>query len=195
MSAIYDIAGIDEAGRGPWAGPVVAAACILPQNFPQEVLVQIDDSKKLSAKKREMLAIAIKEHAIWAVAEADVALIDKMNILGATLHAMKQALLLLPIMPKEALIDGNRLPKDLPIPATAVVKGDQKHACIGAASILAKTHRDALMAKLAQEYPAYGWERNAGYGTKQHQEALRMHGVTVHHRKSFKPITVLLGNT
>lgn len=186
------IAGVDEAGRGPWAGPVVAAACILPVDFPEDLYHQLDDSKKLSAKKREMLAVEIKKYCIWSVAQIDVEIIDQINILQATMQAMQLAITKLGTQPSSVLIDGNMLPKDLLIPATAVIKGDQKHACISAASILAKTHRDNIMSELAKDFPAYGWERNAGYGTKAHQEALQKHGITPHHRKSFKPIAEII---
>ncbi len=186
------IAGVDEAGRGPWAGPVVAAACILPADFPENLYQQMDDSKKLSAKKRKMLAIEIKNHSIWSIGQSDVKTIDQINILQATLQAMHSAIAALAQQPSLVLIDGTMIPKDLDIPAKAIIKGDQKHACISAASILAKTHRDHLMAELAKEYPAYGWERNAGYGTKAHQEALQKHGITPHHRRSFKPIAALI---
>ncbi len=186
------IAGVDEAGRGPWAGPVVAAACILPANFPKDLYQQLDDSKKLSAKKRDMLAIEIKKYSIWSIGQSDVETIDQVNILQATLQAMCAAIAALNQQPTSVLIDGNQVPKDLNIPAEAVIKGDQKHACISAASILAKTCRDHLMQELAKDYPAYGWERNAGYGTKAHQQALQEYGITPHHRKSFKPIAALM---
>ena len=192
MSALL-IAGLDEAGRGPWAGPVVAAAVILDTDRPIQGLA---DSKKLSSAQRERLAAAIKVHALcWAVGEATVAEIDQLNILQASLLAMRRSVMALSRAPGRLLVDGNRLPDDLPCPAVAIIKGDQTEACISAASIIAKTHRDALMVKLDRCYPQYGFARHKGYGTRQHQEALARYGVTPVHRHSFAPVRRLLEPT
>ncbi len=183
------IAGVDEVGRGPWAGPVVAAACILDYSkLPSEVR----DSKKLSAKKREALAPLIEEHMQVALGEASAEEIDEHNILQATFMAMSRAVDNLPQKPDFLFIDGNKIPPQIDIPAETVVKGDDKVASIACASIVAKVYRDKLMAELAATYPQYAWEKNAGYGTKAHQEGLAEFGVTEHHRKSFKPIAALL---
>lgn len=182
------VAGIDEAGRGPWAGPVVAAAVILQQNaIPQG----INDSKKLSSSKRELLFHAISANAIVGVGMSSVEEIDQLNILGATKLAMLRAVEALPVMPDFALVDGNQLPA-LPCQARAVVKGDDVSLSIAAASIIAKVTRDKIMRMLDAEYPGYNWANNAGYGTKDHQEGLKRLGLTPHHRKSFKPIQQLL---
>ncbi len=183
------VCGVDEVGRGPLAGPVVAAAVILdPANAP----VGIRDSKKLSARRRETLAKTIREGAVaWSVAEASVEEIDRLNILQATMLAMTRAVEALDPKPQAALIDGNRSP-DLMIPSRTVVKGDALSLSIAAASILAKVHRDQLMQDLAQDYPDYGWAQNAGYGVPYHLEALRLVGVTPHHRRSFAPIRQIL---
>lgn len=184
------IAGVDEVGRGPWAGPVVAAACVLDYSkLPSEVR----DSKKLSAKKREMLAPLIEEHMQVALGEASAEEIDTHNILQATFIAMARAVENLPVKPDFLFIDGNKIPPQIDIPAETVVKGDDKVASIACASIVAKVYRDKLMAKLAEEHPQYAWESNSGYGTKAHQEGLATHGITEHHRKSFKPIAALIG--
>ncbi|MCB1713971.1 MAG: ribonuclease HII [Candidatus Competibacteraceae bacterium] len=180
------IAGIDEAGRGPLAGPVVAAAVILD---PLRPISGLADSKKLSAAKREHLTAIIKGTArAWCIAEASVAEIDQLNILQATLLAMRRALTGLDCVPELALIDGNRLPRDLPCPARALVRGDALEPCISAASILAKTHRDALLRECDKIYPAYGFARHMGYGTPQHLAALAEHGPTPIHRQSFAPV-------
>ncbi len=180
------IAGIDEAGRGPLAGPVVAAAVILDPLRPIQGLA---DSKRLSQTKRTRLAVLIKNQALcWAIAEATVAEIDQYNILQATLLAMRRAVAGLPRLPDQLLVDGNQLPADLPCPAEAIVKGDQTVACISAASILAKTHRDDLMRALDRCYPEYGFASHKGYGTRQHQEALAEYGITPIHRRSFAPV-------
>ena len=182
------VAGVDEVGRGPWAGPVLAAAVVLD---PDRVPPGLDDSKKLSRQKREQLSASILAVAQIGIGIVDVADIDRLNILQATMEAMRRAIAALPEPPGHVLVDGNRLP-DLTLPATAVVKGDGLSASIAAASIIAKVRRDRMMAELAENYPGYGWERNAGYGTAEHQAALRRHGVTCHHRRSFKPIAALL---
>ena len=180
------VAGVDEAGRGPLAGPVCAAAVILDPNQPIEGL---NDSKKLTAKKREALAPLIKKRALaWCIAWADVSEIDSLNILQATMLAMTRAVEGLSIKPELILVDGNRTPKNLPAPASAVVKGDAKVAAIAAASILAKTARDAKMVALDAVYPGYGFAKHSGYGTAQHIEAIRTLGITPEHRRTFEPV-------
>jgi ribonuclease HII len=169
-------AGCDEVGRGCLAGPVVAAAVILPQDYRNP---WVKDSKKLSKKTREDLIQEIKNTAVgWAIAEASVAEIDRINILQASFLAMERAIQQLPQAPEHLLIDGNRWKSTLPHSYTCVIKGDGKFASIAAASILAKVYRDELMEKLAQEFPYYGWEQNAGYPTKKHREKLSASSVT-----------------
>lgn len=180
-------AGVDEAGRGPLAGPVVAASVILDPENPIEGLA---DSKKLTAKKREALEPLIKERALaWCVAEASVEEIDEINILQATMLAMQRAVAGLKVQPEFVQVDGNRIPK-LPMMAEAIVKGDAKVAAISAASILAKTHRDAYMMEQAHRYPGYGFEKHMGYGTAEHIKAIETLGVLPIHRKTFKPISL-----
>lgn len=183
------IAGVDEVGRGPLAGPVTAAAVVLDMTCLPPGL---NDSKKLSAKKRAALAALLVDCAEVSVAEASVEEIDQLNILRASHLAMERAVAGLSPAPDYLLIDGNLIPKDLEIPAEAVVKGDGKSVSIAAASIVAKEARDLLMVDLAQQFPGYGWERNAGYPSKQHREALVELGVTPHHRRSFKPVHKIL---
>jgi len=179
------VCGIDEAGRGPLAGPVVAAAVILD---PEQPIIGLNDSKKLSEKKRDVLAILIRERAVaWAVAEATVEEIDRFNILQATLLAMQRAVAGLAVRPTAALVDGNRCPQ-LEIPVAAVIKGDGKIASIAAASILAKTVRDAGMLSLHANYPQYGFANHMGYPTAAHCQALETHGVSPVHRRSFGPV-------
>ncbi|GAA0470566.1 hypothetical protein GCM10009096_09320 [Parasphingorhabdus litoris] len=178
------IAGIDEAGRGPLAGPVVAAAVILPDGHG---IRGLDDSKKLTAKRREALEQEILEKTIFHISLCDESEIDSINILQATMLAMTRAADGLSQKPDHILVDGNRLPK-WDHDAEAVVGGDAIHACISAASILAKEHRDRMMIAAAEEYPEYGWERNKGYGTAEHMAALRKYGPTPLHRKSFAPV-------
>ena len=186
------VAGVDEAGRGPWAGPVVAAAAVLdPATLPADLGTRLDDSKKLSKKVRDELFEALQEHALLGVGIASVAEIDARNILAATLLATRRAVLDLPVSPDHALVDGNR-PPDLPCPVQTVIRGDGLSLSIAAASIVAKVTRDRIMAELALLHPGYGWERNAGYGTKAHRDGLQRHGVTTHHRRSFKPIAARL---
>lgn len=182
------VAGIDEAGRGPWAGPVVAAAVILD---PGDIPAGLDDSKKLKAGRRESLLAEIQAKARVGVGIAEVEEIDRLNILNATLLAMARAVENLGEVPDLALVDGNRPPK-LPCPLRCVVRGDATSLSIAAASIVAKVTRDRIMADLAATYPGYGWEGNAGYGTPEHQEALRRLGVTPRHRRSFAPVRDLL---
>lgn len=183
------VCGIDEAGRGPLAGPVVAAAVILD---PERPIPGLNDSKKLSEKKRDALAILIRERAVaWAVAEATVEEIDRLNILHATMLAMQRAVAGLAVRPTSAMVDGNRCPK-LDIPAEAVIKGDGKIASIAAASILAKTVRDAGMLALHEQYPMYGFDRHMGYPTAAHCQALEAHGASPVHRRSFGPVATQL---
>lgn len=183
------IAGVDEAGRGPLCGPVTAAAVVLN---PDRIPAGLADSKALSAARREALAEEIRACAQWAVAHADVAEIDALNILQASHLAMCRALAALPQPVDLALIDGNRLPKSLVCKGEAVVKGDARVLSIAAASILAKVERDRIMVELSQQYPGYGWEKNAGYPTAQHLQALLDLGVTPVHRRSFKPVHNIL---
>lgn len=180
------VCGVDEAGRGPLAGPVVAAAVILDPAHP---IAGLNDSKKLSEKKRNALAIEIREKALaWCVAEASVEEIDRLNILHATMLAMQRAVAGLAIRPERAMIDGNRCPP-LEVPAEAVVQGDGKIASIAAASILAKTVRDAGMLALHEHYPHYGFDRHMGYPTAAHCAALVEHGASPVHRRSFGPVS------
>ncbi|WP_301102776.1 ribonuclease HII [Propionivibrio sp.] len=181
--------GVDEAGRGPLAGPVVASAVILDPACP---IAGLDDSKKLSARRREMLAIEIRSKALaWAVAEASVEEIDRINILQASLLAMRRAVEALGMRPSHALIDGNRCP-ELSCPAQAIIGGDGKVASIAAASILAKTFRDAGMLKLHAIYPQYGFDRHMGYPTALHLKALKEYGVSPVHRCSYAPVAQLI---
>jgi len=183
------VCGVDEAGRGPLAGPVVAAAVILDPRNPIEGL---NDSKKLSAKRREQLLIEIRGKArAWAIAEATVEEIDSINILQASMLAMQRAVEGLHIQPAKALIDGNRCPL-LACPAEAVIGGDGKVEAIAAASILAKTARDAGMRELHAAYPQYGFDRHMGYPTAFHLAALREHGPSPIHRRSFAPVAQLV---
>ena len=179
------VAGVDEAGRGPLAGPVVAGAVILDPNRPIRGLA---DSKVLVREKREMLAEQIRERATaWAVAHADVEEIDTLNILHATMLAMRRAVAALGVVPVEVLVDGNRCP-DVGCPARAIVKGDRDVPAISAASILAKTVRDAMLVELDRDYPEYGFARHKGYSTPEHLAALAKHGPCAIHRRSFAPV-------
>ncbi len=183
------VCGIDEAGRGPLAGPVVAAAVVFPRWFKPDgtILERVNDSKKLSAEQRELLAPAIRNAAaFWAVAAVDPETIDRINILQATMLAMNLAVASLPIQPELLLVDGNRFKTDIPIPYETIVKGDAKVFSIAAASVLAKTHRDKLMVAYAEQYPQYGFERHVGYATMVHVDAIRMHGRCPIHRQSFR---------
>ncbi|PTD97048.1 ribonuclease HII [Pseudothauera lacus] len=185
------LCGVDEAGRGPLCGPVVAAAVILD---PQRPIAGLGDSKKLSAKTRERLALLIREQALaWAVAEATVEEIDRLNILHATMLAMRRAVDALALRPDEVLVDGNRCPQ-LSVPVRAIVKGDALEAAISAASILAKTSRDAAMLALDVCHPQYGLAAHKGYPTAAHLAALRRHGVADFYRRSFAPVRELLAN-
>ena len=182
------VCGIDEAGRGPLAGPVVAAAVVFPRHFkPSGILERLDDSKKLTAELRAALAPAIREAAeSWAVAVVDAETIDRINILQATMLAMNRAVESLGAAPELLLVDGNRFRPVLPIPFETVVKGDSKVFSIAAASVLAKTHRDELMTGYAAEYPEYGFDLHFGYPTERHVEAIAARGRCAIHRKSFK---------
>lgn len=178
------IAGVDEAGRGPLAGPVVAAAVILPRGL---AISGVDDCKKLTAEARERLAVEIRRQAIAvAVAAASAAEVDRLNILRATHLAMVRAVRRLPVAPQHILVDGRPVP-ELGESHTAIVKGDELVHGIACASILAKVVRDRLMHRLSPRYPGYGWERNVGYATRAHREALARLGPTPHHRRSFLP--------
>jgi ribonuclease HII len=183
------IAGVDEAGRGPLAGPVVAAAVILD---PERIPDGINDSKVLDEETREVLYARIKATAVFGVGIADVKRIDRDNILQATLWAMAQAVAQLPVTPKLVAIDGNRAPA-LGCPARTIVKGDARCLSIAAASIIAKVTRDRIMVALAAKVPGYGFERHKGYGTAEHHDAIRRLGVTPHHRRSFRAVQLALG--
>ena len=193
ISLLWDnsglVAGVDEAGRGPLAGPVVAAAVILDDRQPIHGLA---DSKKLSAKRREALFDEIRAKALCcSIAQASVEEIDRLNILQATLLAMRRAVLGLRLPPKLVLVDGNRLPV-LEIRSEAIVKGDEKVPCISAASILAKVTRDRWCKQYHVEFPQYGFDQHKGYGTAEHLAALRQHGACPQHRKTFRPVREVL---
>lgn len=183
------IAGVDEVGRGPLAGPVVAAAVILD---PAKPIDGLTDSKKLSEKKRDALFDIIQSQSLaWAIGRAEVEEIDKINILQASFLAMQRAVKALPMMPTEVLVDGNKAP-DFGVPAQAIVKGDLTEPAISAASILAKVTRDREMIEFEQRYPGYGFAKHKGYPTAQHREALQTLGLTPIHRKSYAPVQQLL---
>ncbi len=190
--AVTLICGVDEAGRGPLAGPVSAAAVILDPSRP---ITGLADSKKLTERQRDQLAPLIRERALaWAVAYAEVEEIDRLNILQATLLAMKRAVQALPVQPHQVLVDGLYCPQT-GIPSQAVIKGDSKVAAISAASILAKTARDELMLQLHERYPQYGFDGHKGYPTAAHLAALREHGASDIHRRSFGPVREALQHT
>jgi ribonuclease HII len=183
------VCGMDEVGRGPLAGPVVAAAVILKRHdIPQDIQDQINDSKLLTRQKREFLYRQIHSFAYVSIAQCTVKEIDDINILQASLRAMRKAFAALPVRPDAALVDGNRAPK-LPCKTLTIINGDGKSLSIAAASIVAKHHRDELMAAHAQKFPHYGWDSNAGYGTPEHLKAIEIHGVTPLHRRSFSPVS------
>lgn len=183
------VCGVDEAGRGPLAGPVFAAAVILD---PARPIAGLRDSKKLSEARRDALALEIREYALaWSIAQCSEAEIDTLNILQATMLAMRRAVEGLSPQPTLALIDGNRCPV-MPVRSEAIVKGDDKVLAISAASILAKTARDAALAELHQQYPEYAFDQHKGYPTALHLERLRLHGVSPVHRKSYAPVRALL---
>ena len=186
------VCGVDEAGRGPLAGPVVAAAVVLdPRRFPKSLRDGLDDSKVLSAEARLHYAAVIRRVGRIGVGAACVEEIDRLNILQATMLAMTRAVAALGVMPDAALVDGNRAPK-LACLVQTLVGGDALSLSIAAASVVAKVVRDGGMARLARRYDRYGWERNAGYPTEEHRAALVQHGVTPHHRRSFAPVKALL---
>lgn len=188
------IVGVDEVGRGPLAGPVVAAAVIIPPSAVAALSQVVNDSKKLTAPRRHTAAQLIRQHCVWAVSEATVAEIDTLNIWGATQLAMRRALSNLS-QPYDVIhVDGPHKISGLTTPQVPMVGGDGTDLAIGAASILAKVHRDGLMADLASIYPHYGWQSNAGYGTASHRAALAQYGPTAHHRTSFAPIKNLLSH-
>ena len=192
------VVGIDEAGRGPWAGPVVAGAVIIKdRNLPPLLLQGLDDSKKLSATKRKKLYEALfmaqeDGKLLIGIGEASAKEIDEFNILQATFLAMKRALDKLDVNPDIALIDGNQTPKNFPCQCKSIIKGDARSMSIAAASIAAKVYRDNLMGELAKKYPHYGFEKNAGYGTSLHQKGLAEHGICKEHRQSYKPIKEIM---
>ena len=183
------LAGVDEVGRGSLIGPVYAAAVILKKSINKKVL---KDSKSFSRIKREELDKYIKKNSIWAVGQASAKEIEKINILHASLLAMKRAILKLNKKPSLVLIDGNKLPNLKNYKLEYVIKGDQKIPCISAASIIAKVSRDKFIKKLSKQFNGYGWNRNSGYGTKEHIRAIKKLGITKYHRKTFSPISDLL---
>ena len=182
------ISGVDEVGRGSLIGPVYAAAVILNKSINKKLL---KDSKSLSKDKREKLFTYIKKNSIWAVGQASVKEIEKINILHASLLAMKRAILKLKKKPSLVLIDGNKLPDLKNYRLRFVIKGDQKISCISAASIIAKVSRDRFITTLSQKFKNYGWDTNSGYGTKEHLNAINKFGITKYHRKTFSPISNL----
>ena len=183
------VAGADEAGRGPLAGPVVTAAVILPSDV--QALIGLDDSKKTSKKERERLADLVKQTAVsWSIHVQPVERIDEVNIYVATRESMESAIHSLSTEPHQVLADA--MPLTVDCPSISIVKGDAKSLAIAAASILAKTHRDQLMTKLHEQYPMYQFDKHAGYGTREHVHALELHGPCVHHRKTFEPIKTML---
>lgn len=188
-SGLLRVAGVDEAGRGPLAGPVIAAAVILD---PARIPPGLNDSKRLTAARRMALAPLIRAASVWAVAEASVEEIDTLNILRASHLAMVRALEGLALCADLALIDGNMLPRGLPCAGQALIGGDGRSLSIAAASILAKVARDAIMQDLHRQHPGYGWARNAGYPTAGHRAALLEHGLTPYHRRSFAPVRKIL---
>ena len=182
-------AGVDEVGRGSLIGPVYAAAVILNKNINKKLL---KDSKTISKNKRELLSNYIQKNSIWSVGKASVKEIDKINILQASLLAMKRAILKLNKKPSLVLIDGNKLPNLKNYKLEYVIKGDQKIPSISAASIIAKVSRDKFIKKLSKQFNGYGWDTNSGYGTKEHLRAIKKLGITKYHRKTFSPISDLL---
>lgn len=183
------IAGVDEVGRGPLAGPVTAAAVILD---PGRIPAGLNDSKTLGARRREALLVEIEASAIVGIGWASVAEIDAINIRNAAFLAMRRAVEALPVAPDHVLVDGNACPSDLPCAASPLVKGDARSVSIAAASIVAKVARDRMMAELDAAHPGYGWATNAGYPTQVHRAALQHLGVTPHHRRSFAPVYQML---
>lgn len=192
------VAGVDEAGRGPWVGPVVAGCvAFINRNVDEYLLENLNDSKKISKKKREILFELLQKEAekgniLIGIGEASAKEIDEINILNASFLAMKRAILKTNCNPDLVLVDGNREPKDFGYKVKTVVKGDAKSYSISAASILAKVYRDKLLEEMAKKYPGYGFEKNAGYGTKDHIEGLKKFGIISEHRKSYAPIKAYL---
>lgn len=186
------VVGVDEAGRGPWAGPVVAGAVILDiESMPEILRLDLDDSKKLTTQKRENLYQLLRSHAKIGVGISSVDEVDTLNILQATMVAMKRAVKKLNLIPGMVLVDGSFLP-DWTYSSQAIIRGDGRSPSIAAASIIAKVRRDQIMTDLARDFPQYGWERNFGYGTKIHQQGLAEFGICKHHRRTFKPIKKML---
>jgi len=183
------IAGVDEVGRGSLIGPVYAAAVVLNKNINKK---KLKDSKKLSKKNREILEKYIKKNSSWAIGSASLIEIEKLNILNASLLAMKRAIIKLKKKPTLVLIDGNKLPKMKNYKLKSIIKGDQKISEISAASIIAKVSRDRLVTNLSKNFKKYNWSKNAGYGTKDHLAAIKKFGITKHHRKTFQPIHNML---
>ena len=183
------IAGVDEVGRGSLVGPVYAAAVILKKSINTKLL---KDSKSMSSSKRKVLFSHIKKNSIWAIGKASLKEIEQLNILNASLLAMKRAIKKLKKKPSHVLIDGNKLPELKNYKLKSIIKGDQKIPSISAASIIAKVARDRLITKMSKKYKKYAWDKNAGYGTKQHLKALKKFGITKHHRKNFSPIHNML---
>ena len=182
------VCGLDEVGRGPLAGPVVAAAVVIPASVrAMDFIPHIRDSKKLGKKMLANLYAEITSHCQWGVVEISPQEIDKINIFQASLKAMREALHLLDL-PQAALVDGKHIPQNMPCSAEAVIKGDSKSVSIAAASIIAKVTRDKIMCDLHEQHPHYGWNTNVGYPSQQHRDAIDAHGVTVHHRRSFAPV-------
>ena len=189
LQGYSNIVGVDEVGRGPIAGPVFAAAVVLD---PNHIPMGLNDSKKLSAKKRNLILSEIMKHADVSVGSASEQEIEEMNILQASHLAMVRAIDGLKSVPGHILIDGNLIPSSLDIPATALIRGDASSVSIAAASIVAKVKRDLFMCDLGQHFPGYGWEKNAGYPTHQHLSALQDLGITPHHRRTFRPVRNML---
>lgn len=185
------VAGVDEVGRGPLAGPVVAVAVVFPNGVPRRVAPMIDDSKKLTAAERDLAAIAIRGCADIAIGAASVDEIESLNILHASMLAMRRAVLRLRLPPELALVDGNRAPTGMPCPVECCIGGDATSLSIAAASIIAKVTRDRAMLRLSARYPQYGWHENSGYATALHRAALRQHGASRHHRAAFGTVRLL----
>lgn len=181
------VCGVDEVGRGPLAGPVVACAVCLPLGFDRKVTRRLKDSKQIDREEREELAAILRERVPFGIGQADVAEIDRINILRASHLAMLRAFESVPSRPAYALVDGNQ-PPDLPCPVTCIIGGDAISVSIAAASIIAKVERDKIMRELAVAHPVYGWETNVGYSTRDHLSALKEHGPTPYHRRSFRPV-------
>ena len=183
------VAGVDEVGRGSLVGPVCAAAVIFKKNIDKS---KIKDSKKLSKEKRDILEKYIKKNSIWSIGSASLKEIEKLNILNASLLAMKRSIKKLKIKPTSTLIDGNKLPEMKGYKLKSVIRGDQKISEISAASIIAKVARDRLITNMSKKFKEYAWDKNAGYGTKEHLKAIKKFGITKHHRKNFRPIHNIL---